>query len=213
MWQCPNCQSEIHDLFRVCWNCGTDVDGRRDREFEARGPAEGSPVPVAPDDWGAIKRGAPLVVSDFDQSAALIAGDAILSLIVFGLLLAAAPFGHLWRDLRVALLVAAPPLALWRFASGLRRTPLRVEIGDELRVRYPLGASEYPLRHIQALGFETRREWLWLLVLPVPLRRRHVALLGLENDEELRFPIDSVTEAALRKVAKRARQRGRVTSK
>ena len=31
--RCPNCKEEFEDGFDVCWNCGTDKDGKAPEEF------------------------------------------------------------------------------------------------------------------------------------------------------------------------------------
>ncbi len=34
MWNCPNCGETLDEAFALCWNCGTDREGRIDPEFE-----------------------------------------------------------------------------------------------------------------------------------------------------------------------------------
>jgi uncharacterized membrane protein YvbJ len=33
MWMCPKCGENVEATFDVCWNCGTDKDGREDPSF------------------------------------------------------------------------------------------------------------------------------------------------------------------------------------
>jgi hypothetical protein len=33
MWNCPKCDESIHDNFAVCWQCGTDRNGREEPDF------------------------------------------------------------------------------------------------------------------------------------------------------------------------------------
>jgi hypothetical protein len=59
MWTCSHCQEQHCDTFAVCWNCGTDVHGRRDpafvaagdeeREADAAGTADATPMRHLPD--------------------------------------------------------------------------------------------------------------------------------------------------------------------
>lgn len=33
MWTCPKCHEHVEDAFDVCWNCGTNPEGREDPNF------------------------------------------------------------------------------------------------------------------------------------------------------------------------------------
>jgi hypothetical protein len=33
MWTCPKCRERVEDGFDVCWNCGTNREGREDPHF------------------------------------------------------------------------------------------------------------------------------------------------------------------------------------
>jgi hypothetical protein len=40
MWICSTCHEQHADTFVVCWNCGTDMQGRRDPEFDVAEPED-----------------------------------------------------------------------------------------------------------------------------------------------------------------------------
>ena len=33
MWNCPKCDESLYDTFAVCWQCGTDRNGKEDPDF------------------------------------------------------------------------------------------------------------------------------------------------------------------------------------
>jgi len=48
MWKCIHCDEAIEDSFAVCWNCGADREGKRDKSFTpvAEDPSVPDPGPT-----------------------------------------------------------------------------------------------------------------------------------------------------------------------
>lgn len=38
MWQCPNCGEKHHEVFHLCWKCGSNTAGDRDPDFRISEP-------------------------------------------------------------------------------------------------------------------------------------------------------------------------------
>ena len=201
MWYCSKCGEQIEDTFEVCWNCGTDEDGIVDYDFKpAEPPGEelGGAINVEPHSAQLVQ---PLEFSHVNFGLGRI-GVSLLPLLLFGSLAIAIRLSWLevqgdtnlmWLILGAALLFFG-----WKTVFAIRDTPLTIRIADRVTVRYLLHTREWESYQLRTIRFFQSVRLMWLITVPVPVKRYQVANLTLAEGEEVEFFVTPEQELELR---------------
>jgi hypothetical protein len=196
MWTCTKCREEIEDGFDVCWNCGTDMEGNVDAEFETADAPTNKPLAV--ESWDAERlQSSPLTISSVNYGAGAIATPLIIALLLGALLVGICTVVSVeppaFRPVLLFVLAGGVLFGLMRFVWAIATVVLHVELSDRIVVRRLLRVSEYGISEIVAVEFEKE---LKAGLTSMGLRR--LVTFVLADGQRIRVHIDESVESRLR---------------